>query len=116
MLATRVGYTGGSTPSPTYSSVCANDGHTEAIQVTFDRTVIRYEQILDVFFSEHNPTVRAVRDVLRCSVSASPRSRISSSVAQSAVQERHLVPQPGAGAKRASCCRLAGGAFWQVAH
>ena len=61
VLTTRVGYLGGSTPAPTYASVCGNDGHTEAIQVTFDRTVIRYEQILDVFFSEHNPTVRAVR-------------------------------------------------------
>ena len=76
MLKTRVGYTGGSTPSPTYGSVCANDGHTEAIQVTFDRTVIRYEQVLDVFFGEHNPTVRAVRVALAlCSVLTRPCSR-----------------------------------------
>ena len=40
--------------------MCANDGHTEAIQVTFDRNVISYKQIIDVFFEEHNPTVRAV--------------------------------------------------------
>ena len=61
VLSTRVGYLGGSTPSPTYASVSAGDGHTEAIRLTIDRTVISYEQILDVFFSEHNPTVRAVR-------------------------------------------------------
>ena len=67
VVKTRVGYTGGSTSAPTYSSVCANDGHTEAIQVTFDTAVISYKQILDVFFEEHNPTVRAVRPGVECS-------------------------------------------------
>ena len=62
VVKTRVGYTGGSTSAPTYSSVCANDGHTEAIQVTFDSSVISYKQIIDVFFEEHNPTARAVRE------------------------------------------------------
>ncbi len=58
VLATRVGYTGGTAPSPTYKSVCGGDGHTEGIRVTFDPAVVSYEQLLNVFFEEHNPTGR----------------------------------------------------------
>lgn len=56
---TRVGYTGGSTPSPTYESVCRGDGHTEAMRVWFDPQQITYEQLLEEFFREHDPTRRA---------------------------------------------------------
>lgn len=47
---TVVGYTGGRNPSPTYDTVCAGDGHTEAIQVTYDPQKVTYEQLLDVFY------------------------------------------------------------------
>ncbi len=51
------GYTGGNTPHPTYEDVCeGTTGHAEAIQIEFDRQVIPYEKILEIFFHTHNPT------------------------------------------------------------
>jgi len=51
------GYTGGTTVSPTYQQVCSDrTGHAEAIQVTFDPTKISYREILEIFFSVHDPT------------------------------------------------------------
>lgn len=59
VTATRVGYTGGTTPSPTYKQVCrGRTGHAEAVEVTFDPTVISYEELLAVFWSSHNPATR----------------------------------------------------------
>ena len=46
---------------------CAIHFALRRIQVTFDTAVISYKQILDVFFEEHNPTVRAVRPGVECS-------------------------------------------------
>ena len=54
---TVVGYTGGRTSKPTYGDVCSDkSGHAEAVQVTFDPGVATYEQLLDVFWANHNPT------------------------------------------------------------
>ena len=51
------GYTGGSVANPTYESVCnGNTGHAEIVAVTFDPEVISSEQILDIFFTLHDPT------------------------------------------------------------
>ncbi|HZK59967.1 MAG TPA: peptide-methionine (S)-S-oxide reductase MsrA [Cryobacterium sp.] len=51
------GYTGGTTPNPSYEAVCAGaTGHAEAIAVTFDPEVIPASVILDVFFTLHDPT------------------------------------------------------------
>jgi peptide-methionine (S)-S-oxide reductase len=57
--STQVGYTGGHTDSPTYGDVC-NDGtgHAEAVEVTFDPKVVSYEQLLEVFWKGHNPTLK----------------------------------------------------------
>jgi peptide-methionine (S)-S-oxide reductase len=52
-----VGYAGGSVPSPSYQLVCSGTtGHAEVIQVTFDPSVITYRELLEVFFTVHNPT------------------------------------------------------------
>ena len=59
VLYTRVGYTGGNVASPSYEMVCSGTtGHTEAVEVTFDPSVISYEKLLRVFWSGHDPTVR----------------------------------------------------------
>ncbi len=51
------GYTGGTTPNPTYKQVCGGTtGHAEAIRVSYDPDVISYGEILDVFLGTHDPT------------------------------------------------------------
>ncbi len=50
------GYTGGTTPNPSYEAVCTGrTGHAEAVKVVFDETVIPESVILDVFFTLHDP-------------------------------------------------------------
>jgi len=52
-----VGYAGGRTENPTYEDVCTDEtGHAEVVQIEFDPAVISYEKLLDVFWSNHNPT------------------------------------------------------------
>ena len=51
------GYMGGSIKNPAYREVCAgNTGHTEAIEVIFDPAIISFKDLLEIFFSAHDPT------------------------------------------------------------
>ena len=51
------GYAGGSLSNPTYRQVCSEaTGHAEVVQITFDPAVISYGDLLDVFFTIHDPT------------------------------------------------------------
>ncbi len=51
------GYAGGEVANPSYEAVCTGrTGHAEVVQVTFDRTIIGFREILEIFFSIHDPT------------------------------------------------------------
>jgi peptide-methionine (S)-S-oxide reductase len=53
------GYAGGDVPNPTYEQVCSGrTGHAEVVQITFDPAVIAFQDLLDVFFTIHDPTTR----------------------------------------------------------
>ena len=55
--ATRVGYTGGTLANPTYRDVCSDrTGHVEAVQIEYDPEQVSYRQLLEIFFSLHDPT------------------------------------------------------------
>jgi len=57
VLTTAVGYVAGYTPNPTYNEVCSGQtGHTQAVLVVFDPTVVTFEQLLKVFWESHDPT------------------------------------------------------------
>ena len=56
---TTVGYTGGHTENPTYEQVCTHTtGHAEAVLVEFDPSQVTYDELLDIFWKNHNPTTR----------------------------------------------------------
>lgn len=57
--STKVGYTGGSLTNPTYEDVCTDKtGHAEAIQIKYDPKEISYKELLELFWSIHNPTTK----------------------------------------------------------
>jgi peptide-methionine (S)-S-oxide reductase len=54
---TAVGYAGGKTDNPSYEQVCSHaTGHAEVVEVSYDPEQIAYEQLLAVFWAEHDPT------------------------------------------------------------
>ena len=57
VYTTAVGYAGGITPNPTYEEACSGrTGHTEAVLVVFDPTIVTYEELLRAFWEGHDPT------------------------------------------------------------
>ncbi|KAJ5338094.1 peptide methionine sulfoxide reductase [Penicillium brevicompactum] len=57
LLDAKVGYCGGETPAPSYRAVCTGQsGHAEALQVTFDPSIVTYAQLLEFFYRMHDPT------------------------------------------------------------
>lgn len=57
VLETAVGYEGGALDNPTYKDVCSDrTGHAEVVELTFDPSQVSYRQLLDLFFTLHDPT------------------------------------------------------------
>jgi len=57
VVATAVGYEGGSKPNPTYEDVCSHTtGHAEVVRVEFDPSKVTFEDLLTVFWANHDPT------------------------------------------------------------
>jgi peptide-methionine (S)-S-oxide reductase len=57
VTATAVGYAGGHLDNPTYKDVCTDrTGHAEVVQVEYDPAQVTYDQLLEVFWNNHNPT------------------------------------------------------------
>jgi peptide-methionine (S)-S-oxide reductase len=57
VVDTAAGYMGGTVRNPSYEQVCTGEtGHAEVVQVTYDPAKVSYEQLLEVFWSIHNPT------------------------------------------------------------
>jgi peptide-methionine (S)-S-oxide reductase len=57
VTVTAVGYEGGKTDNPSYRDVCSDTtGHAEVVEVDYDPAQVSYEQLLDLFWSSHDPT------------------------------------------------------------
>ena len=57
VASTRVGYIGGTLEKPTYKDVCTDrTGHAEAVEVSYDPTRVSYDELLNVFWKNHDPT------------------------------------------------------------
>ena len=57
VISTRVGYLGGTLDNPTYRDVCSGrTGHAEVVEVTYDADRLTYDDMLTVFWDNHNPT------------------------------------------------------------
>lgn len=56
MIRTRVGYAGGTTPAPTYTRI---GDHAETVEVEFDPSRITYEELVELFWAEHDPSQRS---------------------------------------------------------
>lgn len=53
------GYAGGHVPSPSYRQVCSGTtGHAEVVQITYDPDIVRYRDLLEIFFTIHDPTTK----------------------------------------------------------
>jgi peptide-methionine (S)-S-oxide reductase len=95
------GYTGGQLENPTYEQVCAGrTGHAEAVRITFDPQCIGYRELLDIFFTIHDPTTlnRQGNDTGTQYRSAifyhSPQQKQVAEETMTAVAQARLYPDP----------------------
>ncbi len=59
VIETAVGYEGGDIDNPTYKDVCTDTtGHAEVVEIDFDPSKVSYEELLEVFWANHNPTTK----------------------------------------------------------
>lgn len=59
VIGVESGYCGGTVPAPSYEQICGGDtGHAEVVRVEYDPALLTYDQVLEVFFSIHDPTTK----------------------------------------------------------
>ena len=69
VCSTAVGYAGGDTDHPTYTDVCAGDtGHAETVEIDYDPARVSYEQLLELFWTLHDPTRPGRKDQYRSAI------------------------------------------------
>ncbi|HTJ75274.1 MAG TPA: peptide-methionine (S)-S-oxide reductase MsrA [Acidimicrobiales bacterium] len=102
VYTTAVGYAGGHTPNPTYEEVCSGrTGHTEAVLVVFDPAVTSYDEMLRIFWENHDPTqgMRQGNDVgsqYRSAVyTSSPEQLAAAKASRDMYQERLTAARHG---------------------
>lgn len=82
-----MGYTGGDAANPTYKTVCAGDGHTEAMQVEYDPDVISYEELLDHFWREHDYISPAYSEQYKSAIWTNDEKQAAAAAAAKAERE-----------------------------
>lgn len=93
MVNTRTGYTGGDGPrKPTYGSVSAGDGHTEALRVEYDPSRVSYEVLLETFFALHDPSMDATAQYKSA---IWPQTASQAAAAQAAIAQRRAASERG---------------------
>jgi len=101
VVSTQVGYTGGRTNDPSYEDVCTDrTGHAEAVEVTYDPSRVKYEDLLNVFWTNHDPTTpnRQGPDVGEQYRSAifyhSPAQETEAKVSKARLESEHRFKRP----------------------
>lgn len=99
VLDVQAGYSGGITPNPTYEEVCSHTtGHAEVAQVTFDPSVVGFEQLLEVFWAMHDPTQvnrqgPDIGDQYRSAIlTHSPEQQVTAEASKERAQSRYDKP------------------------
>jgi peptide-methionine (S)-S-oxide reductase len=96
VISTAVGYAGGQTPNPNYNEVCSGrTGHSEAVLVAYDPSQVSYEELLKVFWENHDPTqgMRQGNDVgtqYRSAIFATDDEQLRTAVASRNIYQARL--------------------------
>ncbi|MEO9254798.1 MAG: peptide-methionine (S)-S-oxide reductase MsrA [Tepidiformaceae bacterium] len=101
VIKAQSGYMGGTTENPTYEYVCSGrSGHAEVVQISYDPSILNFEELLEVFFAIHDPTTlnRQGQDVGTQYRSAiffqSPEQKAEAERAIAELTAKHEFPQP----------------------
>jgi methionine-S-sulfoxide reductase len=83
---TRVGYSGGTQPNPTYEDL---GDHTETIEITYDPTIVSYSNLLDQFWNNHNPTIPQNRQYRSVIFYITPKQKIQAEKSLEKQRKKH---------------------------
>ena len=94
-VVTQVGYAGGKKENPTYAEVCSGKtGHSEVVEVSFDPTQISYEELLEVFWRIHDPTIKYKTQYRSAIFYHSPAQQALAIASQQRWEEKHAEIAP----------------------